>query len=219
MASSAHTDPSGFVQRGSVARLSLRARVTLIYALVFVCTSVLALAHLTARHQQMSSEQADNWARAIAGSVGLLSQAEVAANDPIALVRRLETFSELDEIRMITLTDRQGQALAHVERNPAGNLVAAHAGPELSKHLPSNRILLSEQGTHHILWRPIGEIAPIGWIRLEYLAHGPRHVQKAYLLEAGAIIAVMTLLTTLLLYWLTGRALRPPSTGSGDTPH
>ncbi|MFN3986521.1 MAG: PAS domain-containing protein [Rhodocyclaceae bacterium] len=190
------------------ATFSLRNRLTALFALCMLLCAGFATAYLASRQNHGVTDQVDTQTRAIASSIAALSLAEVAANDRIALTRRLESFNELEIVRALAVTDRQGAPLAAARRNAAGNL-AAVSGRELGNlGDPGAPPAMSDSAGARVVWASIGQIAPIGWVRLEYETGALEQARRRQALEATIFILASVLAASVLVHWMVGRTLR-----------
>ncbi|MGL1832928.1 hypothetical protein ACKVEX_04900 [Rhodocyclaceae bacterium SMB388] len=165
--------------------------------LASVCATLVVLG--AGRQIAHSAKLLHEQAMSIGQSIATLSAQEVAANDRIALARRLEAFNDFASVSAIVVSDRRDEPLAAVRRNLAGNLSAAavrdvstiatvpelgaSVWPRLSAETTSVRV-------------PVGEIAPIGWVRLEYSLASilPGHMLLEGLLAGLLLTTVATVL-------------------------
>jgi hypothetical protein len=184
-----------------LARASLHFRLTALIALVVAGLIGGFAAYVAHRQALLASELLVVRARALAANVAALAQAEVAANDGVALATRLEGFNEFADLRAAAVTDRQGQPLAVVRRNAAGNLAAvparqiARLGVPGVSQLPRAGLWMSPQPL--VLWSAIGPIAPIGWVRLEYDTT-PALAARDRILTDALVFALIALLFAVL---------------------
>ncbi|MBW7859558.1 MAG: hypothetical protein KJZ96_01305 [Rhodocyclaceae bacterium] len=162
-----------FAPVSPVTRERLRL-LSIFIACLTVAASVL-LVYAALQGASIAAERLQAQAEELAGSIAVLSRSEVASNDRIALARRLESFNEFSGIRTMVITDRLGEPLAAVRRNAAGNLSAA-PGREVSFSwspggIAPRRSRVDPDQSVRTVWTAIGQIAPIGWIYLEYDGH------------------------------------------------
>ncbi|HRQ46107.1 MAG TPA: hypothetical protein PK725_04105 [Rhodocyclaceae bacterium] len=144
---------------------SLRFRLSVLFSLTFLLSASVLLLVLAQRHVAFSDGLVHDQAEELAANIATLTRAEVAANDRIALSIRLESFNEFQHLRSIVIADRQGNPLAAVTRNAAGNL-SATPRRRISPDNGSTASRGSKPGTATIR-AAIGQIAPIGWVDLE----------------------------------------------------
>lgn len=177
----------------SPVRLSTRLKL----ALLLWCATLGALATLfiVERQVRVVDEFLTQHGKTLATSIAALTGADVAVNNRAALSPRLEAFSAMPDIRSITITDRQGSPLATVQRNAAGNLNAV-AGNTLHPTQPLRPTPSQQDATPHgsrIVWAAIGQLAPIGWVRLEYstapIDTARSALRRVTVLGVGAAIA------------------------------
>ena len=177
---------------------SLRTRFVVLFCFALALCASTILLFLTYQHQRVVHEVLLSQARGLAATISGLTHDEVAGNDRVALSVRLETFNRIETIRSLIITDRRGQALAAVQRNAAGNLSAA-SSQEIGmlespgSHDTAPPSLWSAEPTR-VVWFSIGEIAPIGWVRLEYEVAQTIQTRQT-LLMGGAILTGLIILT------------------------
>lgn len=167
-----------------------------------------ALASFTTYRQSMAlSSLLLAQTESLTKNIAALSHDDVAANDRAALAIRLEGLNEFNDLRSVSITDRQGHPLAAVIRNAAGNLSAAQTTQIGLIGTPSginsdHAMSLPETGTL-VQWHAIGEIAPIGWVRAEFSTHAATEKRKQILLDTFVAAAVAwTLAVAALLLFL-----------------
>ena len=122
------------------------------------------------RQHALAHDILERQAQAIAKNIAALVGHQVAANDRIGLASLLESFGEFEHIRAVMVTDRRETPLAGVRRNAAGNLRVVSAN-EIMIHAADNTT--PRPGPHDVtpslqVRADIGQIAPIGWVHLEY---------------------------------------------------
>lgn len=192
-----------FRHLGSVSR---RMRLLLLIGGASACAALVLLLYGAHLHTRLTAELTHAHARELAANIASLSQSEVASNDRVALFNRLESFNAINHIRSIAITDRLVEPLAAVRRNAANNLsaitsrdiafawrpgtVAPHTGGFMS--IPESVAI----------WSAIGQIAPIGWVYLEYETDMLASARNRFLVSGGLMalgLWVATLLTLALL--------------------
>lgn len=170
-----------------------------------LCTAVLLtlFAHL---HAKEIAAILSEHAKTTAASAATLVHGQVAANDRVGLASRLEAFNEMTTIRSLAITDRQGVPLAVVRRNAAGNMTAMPLnaiGPLGTPGVDGIRgPALFPDPEPGFVWSPIGKIAPIGWVRLEYETSRLTHTRNAWLAAGLLVLIGMTLAGAVLMYRL-----------------
>lgn len=144
-----------------------RQSITAVLLLVLLLCVALVTTRLALQHIDRMWMNAHSHAEQIARTMAQLAHFEVAANDRIALGYRLEGFTHFTEVQSVIILDRRQSLLAAAERNPAGNLVATSRRPfETSGYAadPGGQNALANM----IVRADIGEIAPIGWVYVDY---------------------------------------------------
>lgn len=185
---------------------SLKLRLVVAFCASFaLCAGVLL--SLLAHHQSRSvSTLLSEHAAAVAASVAALAHDQVAANNPIGLPARLETFNEMTMIRSLAITDRQGTPLAAVRRNAAGNMTATpinELGELGTPGVERARALTTRPNQEAgIMWASIGKFAPIGWVRLEYETDRLAQTTDDWLANRLLVLIVITLAGALIAYAL-----------------
>jgi hypothetical protein len=184
-----------------LASASLHFRLTTLIALVVAGLIGGFAAYVAHRQAFLASELLVARARTLAANVAALAQAEVAANDGVALATRLEGFNQFADLRAAAVTDRQGQPLAVVRRNAAGNLSAMSADQSARLGIPGTsripRAGLSMSPEPIVVWTAIGPIAPIGWVWLEYDS-SPALAARNRILADALVFALLALLFAVL---------------------
>jgi sensor histidine kinase regulating citrate/malate metabolism len=178
---------------------SRRLRLTVVFALLAALGTTLLVAHVALRLATLVDTLAHRHANAVAANVATLTQAAVATNDRIALAARLESFNEFGDVRAIVITDRQGEPLAAVQRNAAGNLSATLDRETLDERddrrpFP-DRWSSKRRNAPISIHVAIGQIAPIGWVHLEYDADAATAARQR--LVAGAALVALLLVAAL----------------------
>lgn len=197
---------------------SPRLRLSVVFALLVALGTTLLVAHVALRLSALVDTLAHRHASAVAANVATLTQAAVAANDRIALASRLESFNEFGDVRSIVITDRQGEPLAAVRRNAAGNLSATLDGETLDERddgprLPDRRSSKRRDAAVSI-HVAIGQIAPIGWVHLDYDVDAATAARQR--LVAGAALVALLLVAALTTIFSLGlrRLLAAPGGGA-----
>lgn len=174
---------------------SLRVRVVALFCITFAVGAgalLLLIANLQAR---AVLALLDDQAQSVAHSIARLAYDRVAANDRVGLATQLETFNQMQRIRSIAITDRQGQLFSAVSRNAAGNMNAASErdiGRLGTPGIPTSAgPALLAGGEPRRVWVAVGEIAPIGWVRLEYEAGILEDNRRTILLAGGGLLLVL----------------------------
>jgi hypothetical protein len=154
---------------GSTAR---RLRLLLLIACASACMVLALLLYAAHLHTTLTAELTHAHARELAANIASLSQSEVASNDRVALFNRLESFNAINHIRSVAITDRLVEPLAAVRRNAADNLSAITSNdisfvwrPGAAAPPPGGFMNIPKSVA---IWSAIGQIAPIGWVYLEY---------------------------------------------------
>lgn len=191
-----------------------RFRLWLGFTFCFAAGASLLFLYAVHRQSSLATELLQAQAGAVAANIAGLSRFEVAANDRIALATRLESFTDFAYVRSIVISDRREEPLAAVRRNAAGNLSAA-PGHEVELALDiaaPQRSALGLITEHPVTLRlAIGEIAPIGWVHLEYEVTTLVSAQRRMLVD-GAIFLAFVLAMSALMFSLCRRSAvtRPP---------
>lgn len=174
---------------------SLRVRVVTLFCITFLIGAGALLVLIANLQARAVLALLDDQAQSVAHSIARLAYGRVAANDRVGLATQLETFNQMQRIRSIAITDRQGRLFSAVARNAAGNMTAtsereigalgapggvADAGPALLAG-----------GKPRLLWVAVGEIAPIGWVRLEYDAQVLEESLHTILLTGGGFLVAL----------------------------
>ncbi len=196
--------------------VSLRLRLSALFGLLFVLTASALLLALAQRQGAQDEARMLHQAGEIAAHIATLTRREVAANDRIAIAARLESFNEFEDIALIVITDRQGQPLAAVRRNAAGNL-SATSRREIPLDRPADtspmRIGAPADGRATIR-AAIGQIAPIGWVQMEIDTRRIDAQRKALLTRFALLAFASAALATLVFAFFIGRfndpVLHPP---------
>ncbi len=174
---------------------------------ILLVVALLLVISLLYRHVEDMHRIIHAQAVEIAATAAELARFEVAANDRIALAFRLEAFTRFSQVHAMVIMDRREQPLAAVQRNSAGNLSAS---PQTT--IPLERMeadnppgsIFSEAENSFVVRAAIGEIAPIGWVYLEY---DNRWLEKARrVLALGAAASAALLVAALALLWRLSRA-------------
>lgn len=203
----------------------LRTRQTVLFAICFGGACAALVFYVVNRQIAFTADLLREQAVSIAHNVASLSAPEVAANDRIASARRLERFNDFGTIRAIIVSDRRDEPLAAVRRNLAGNLSAA-AVRDVSMIATVTELdasawtrLRAQTASVKV---PVGEIAPIGWVRLEYSLAPTRSGQ---VLSQGFLAGLLlTTVATVLFAALsragatTGKARRSITHADAATP-
>ena len=191
----------------------LMLRVATILAICIGAFGLYSAQRLTALANVLSEHHATT----LAAHIAMLTRVDVAANDGIALAARLEGFNAFTALRSVTVTDRQGLALAAVQRNVAGNLSAMPLR-EIGMlgnpgSAPRNQGVLLPASEPLVVWAAIGPIAPIGWVRVEYETTASASLFGRAQLEAVAIGLILILLAIVAARIAVrhSRAAPPPS--------
>lgn len=174
---------------------SLRVRVVVLFCITFVVGAgalLLLIANLQAR---AVVALLDDQAQSVAHSIARLAYDRVAANDRVGLATQLETFNQMQRIRSIAITDRQGRLFSAVARNAAGNMTATserEIGPLGTPGIVTQTgPALLAGGEPRRVWVAVGEIAPIGWVRLEYDAQLLVDNRRTILLAGGGLLILL----------------------------
>jgi len=186
-----------------------RFRLWLSFTFCFAAGASLLFLYAVHRQSSLASELLEAQAGAVAANIAALSRLEVAANDRIALATRLESFNDFEYVRSIVISDRREEPLAAVRRNAAGNLNAAPGHEvELTQEIAApQRTALGLIIEHPVKLRlAIGEIAPIGWVHLEYEVTALVSAQRRMLVD-GAVFLAFILTTSALLFSLCLRSV------------
>ena len=202
---------------------SLRFRLSVLFSLTFLLGASVLLLVLAQRHVAFSDALVHAQAEELAANIATLTRAEVAANDRIALATRLESFNEFQHLRSIVIADRQGNPLAAVTRNAAGNL-SATPRRQISAESTSTASRGSGPGAATIR-AAIGQIAPIGWVDLE-IETTRTDAQRNRVLGGVALTAILVWVGATIAFALClGPLLRrhtaeePASPDSVERPH
>lgn len=168
------------------------------FSLFVVCLTIaglVLLAFLLHRQAAQGATMLHSQAAAVAHNIASRVNIAVAGNDRIAVSSGLESFNEFDGVVSIQVMDRREHPLAAVRRNLAGNLSAAASGeiPVVAADPGSSVLsLILGNWTSASIRVPIGEIAPIGWIHLEYDLSPLRETLRRTLLEGlSALLALV----------------------------
>lgn len=174
----------------------------------FACATMILLLYGAHLHTATTAELIHAHARELAANIASLSQSEVASNDRVALFNRLESFNAINHIRSIAITDRLVEPLAAVRRNAARNLSATTSRDIVFAWRPGTTppqsggfLSVPESVT---IWSAIGQIAPIGWVYLEYETDTLASARNRFL-ASGALVALGLWGATLLLLALVLR--------------
>lgn len=189
-----------------------RLRQLLLIGASTACATLMLLLYGAHLHTATVTELTHAHARELAANIASLSQSEVASNDRVALFNRLESFNAINHIRSIAITNRLVEPLAAVRRNAAQNLSAITSRDIVFAWYPGTAPpqvggLLRAPGSVKI-WSAIGQIAPIGWVYLEYETDALANAQNRFL-ASSALIALGLWGATLLIFVLVLR--RAPS--------
>lgn len=195
---------------------SLKLRLIIAFSASFALCAAVLLVLLAQNQAKGIAAILSEHATVLAESVARLAHDKVAANDRIGLPAQLEIFNEVEMIRSLTITDRQGMPIAAVRRNAAGNMSAAPINGLGELGTPglgaSHQPALFAEAAPLIVWASIGKIAPIGWVRLEYETHQLAQSRQQGLTTYFVALIAMTLLAALLAYRLAianGNAFKP----------
>lgn len=183
-----------------------RVRQTWIFAICLACVCAVLVVLAAGRQIVHSAKLLHEQAMSIGHSIATLSAAEVAANDRIALAQRLEAFNDFASVSAIVVSDRRDEPLAAVRRNLAGNLNAAAVRDvsmiaTVSKLDASAWALLRAETAS--VRAPVGAIAPIGWVRLEY-SLAP--IRSAHVLLEGLLAGLLLTTVATVLFAALSRA-------------
>jgi hypothetical protein len=178
---------------------SPRLRLAVVFALLVALGTTLLVAHVALRLSALADTLAHRHASAVAANVATLTQAAVAANDRIALAARLESFNAFGDVRAIVITDRQGEPLAAVRRNAAGNLSATLERETVDARDDDPRLPDRQSAKRRdaplSIHVAIGQIAPIGWVHLDYDDAAATAARQR--LVAGAALVALLLVAAL----------------------
>lgn len=189
----------------------------MLFSLTFLLSASALLLVLADRHVAFSDALVQEQAEELAANIATLTRAEVAANDRIALATRLESFNEFQHLRSIVIADRQGNPLAAVTRNVAGNLSAT----------PRRRIATESASTKSLgtgaravsIRAAIGQIAPIGWVDLEIDTTGT-NAQRNRVLGSVVLVAILVWLGATIAFALClGPLLKRNTAEAPPSPH
>lgn len=207
---------------GDVAHLfgwaARRLRRLLAIGASLACASLFLLLYGAHLHTAATADLIHSHARELAANIASLSQSEVASNDRVALFNRLESFNAINHVRSIAITDRLTEPLAAVRRNAAHNLSATTSRdisfawrPGATPPEAGGFLSVPESIA---IWSAIGQIAPIGWVYLEYETDDLVSARNRFL-TSGAVVALLVWLATMLILIL---ALRDaPASGSAES--
>ncbi|MBI1905967.1 MAG: hypothetical protein HYS20_06965 [Rhodocyclales bacterium] len=187
-----------------------RLRLLLLIGAGSAC-AVLALLLYTAHlHTALAADLTHAHARELAANIASLSQSEVASNDRVALFNRLESFNAINHIRSIAITNRLVEPLAAVRRNAADNLSAVTSRDITFAWRPGTAVP-QPRGVMNIpesvaIWSAIGQIAPIGWVYLEYETDTLASARNRFLASASVMALGLWGATLLILVLVSRRA-------------
>lgn len=174
---------------------SLRVRVVVLFCITFLVGAGALLALIANLQARAVLELLDDQAHSVASSIARLAYERVAANDRVGLATQLETFNQMQRIRSIAITDRQGRLFSAVGRNAAGNMTAISdrdTGPLGTPGVVTRAgPALLAGGEPRLVWVAVGEIAPIGWVRLEYDAQLLVDNRRTILLTGGGLLLTL----------------------------
>lgn len=174
---------------------SLRVRVVVLFCITFLVGAGALLALIANLQARAVLELLDDQAQSVASSIARLAYERVAANDRVGLATQLETFNQMQRIRSIAITDRQGRLFSAVGRNAAGNMTAISdrdTGPLGTPGMVADAgPALLAGGEPRLVWVAVGEIAPIGWVRLEYDAQLLVDNRRTILLAGGGLLLTL----------------------------
>ncbi len=140
--------------------------------------------------------EATSHAEQIARTIAHVAHFEVAANDRVALAYRLEGFNHFEGVLAIAVLDRREALLAAAQRNPAGNLTATPKLPFATIRQESGNSLVAPP-TNLLVRANIGEIAPIGWVYIEYQPNSLSAHRSEAVLNAAFILALLAIMAFL----------------------
>lgn len=179
----------------------------------FTCATLTLLLYSAHLHTAATAELIHSHARELAANIASLSQSEVASNDRVALFNRLESFNAINHIRSIAITDRLAEPLAAVRRNAARNLSATTGRditfawrPGTTPPEPGGVLIVPESIA---IWSAIGQIAPIGWVYLEYETDDLANARNRFLASGAVVTLVVWLATVLFLVFALREAPAP----------
>lgn len=179
-----------------------RIAIWALLSISFALTAALVFRYVDETRQVIHTQAVE-----IAATAAEFARFEVAANDRIALAFRLEAFTGFSQVRAMVIMDRREQTLAAVLRNSAGNLSASPESTIALERMnhdasPQSGIIRIEDS--FVVRAAIGEIAPIGWVYVEYDNGWLLKTRRA--LALGLVSTALMLATASALLWRFRRA-------------
>ncbi|QID18952.1 response regulator [Nitrogeniibacter mangrovi] len=164
---------------------SLRHRIVAVFVVMGLVTVLVATATLHRILPERATARLEENTRALVSLVATLMADAVAANDVPTLVQKLNPFADHPGLNELVVSDRQGLGLALIRRDGTGNVqTAAPNTHPLSPPTDADNVRVDGHGL--TVWAPIGQIAPLGWVRAT-VATAPVTDAAALALKLGAL--------------------------------